>query len=106
MTHGIYPNDYAAMLMKRAGEKWRPSNGTEGNLFIAAHCMKCMEDGDNCEILGLTFAHDVEDAEYPAEWQYGKDGQPTCTAFRLIDEEDITVDRCKHTADMFDAVKP
>jgi hypothetical protein len=101
MTHGIYPKDYAAILVKRAGEKWRPCNGTEGDLFIAAHCMKCMEDGDNCEILHLTFAHDVEDAEYPAEWQYGVDGQPTCTAFRPEDGEPVTQVRCAHTVDMF-----
>ena len=106
MTTKIYPDSLAEMLMKRAGEKYRPSNGTEGDLFISGNCYHCMEDGDNCEILHRTFAHDVEDPEYPSEWQYGTDGQPTCTAFRRLDEEDVTAVRCKHTVDMFEVKKP
>jgi len=115
MTHGIYPKDYAAMLVKHAGEKWRPSNGTEGDVFFSAWCSKCERDnvffngrefddatdGDLvCEIIGLTFAHDVKDAEYPSEWQYDKDGQPCCTAF-VEKGKPIPPERCKHTVDMF-----
>lgn len=102
MSRGIYPASFAAMTAKHAGEKYRPSNGTEGDLFIAAHCYHCAIDGDNCEILHATAAYNPADLEYPVEWQYGKDGQPTCTAFRLLDELEVTKERCKHTMDMFE----
>lgn len=74
---------------------YRPSNGTEGECFIADWCGQCERDhgmmkglpleecDDNqiCDIIGRTFAHDVTDAEYPREWTYDKDGAPCCTAF-------------------------
>lgn len=118
MTKKIFPDDFAAMLVHRAGEKYRPSNGTEGDCFFSHWCSKCArdkhmsegvafedcldgEDGDLCEIIGKTFLHDVEDQEYPVEWQYGKDGQPCCTAF-VPKGQPIPQDRCKHTVDMFE----
>jgi hypothetical protein len=119
MSKKIYPADFAAMLVKCAGEKYRPSNGTEGDLFFASWCAECERDkvlcnqidfddapdGDLCPIIGLSFLHNVEDAEYPQEWQYGKDGQPCCTAF-VAKGQPIPPERCKHTVDMFEAVKP
>lgn len=121
MATRIYPDDFAAMLVHRAGEKYRPSNGTEGDFFFAGWCTKCARDkhlredtafedtfegGDDdlCEILGRTFVYNVEDSEYPKEWQYGKDGQPCCTAF-IPKGEPIPVPRCTLTVDMFE-VKP
>lgn len=115
MKQRIYPDSYADMLVKRAGEKWRPSNGTEGDLFFASWCFQCardrsmsegadydeLDDGDVCEIIPRTFLHDVDAPEYPIEWQYGTDGQPCCTAFHHKDGEPVTHERCKHTADMF-----
>lgn len=102
MSRGIYPAAWAAMTAQRAGEKYRPSNGDEGDMFISTHCEHCIVDGDNCEILHATFTHDIADPEYPTEWQYGKDGQPTCTAFRLIDELEVTRERCPFTRDFLE----
>jgi hypothetical protein len=114
MTHGIYPDSLAAMLKKRAGEKYRPSNGTEGEIFITSWCGKCQrdkamregfdidecDDNERCDIIANTFAYDVEDPEYPIEWQYDKDGQPCCTAYVPAGEV-LPPQRCEHTQDMF-----
>lgn len=82
-------------------QKYRPSNGTEGEIFMAQWCHSCRrdrasrEDGgdpaDGCEILARTFAiPTVEDPEYPSEWRYRPDdGRPMCTAFVWDDEEEV-----------------
>lgn len=86
----IYPDGLAERFKEHAGEKYRPSNGTEGCFFQEAFCDHCKHDksirdgtGDGCRILAATMAYDVEDEKYPVEWQYGNDGQPKCTAFEL-----------------------
>ena len=87
---GIYPDDLAERLQARAGKKYRPSNGTEGNIFQHNWCQDCKHDaafradpdrGEGCVIIAKALTFDIEDAEYPNEWQYGDDGQPRCTAF-------------------------
>ena len=114
MTTAIYPHSLADMLKHRAGEKYRPSNGTEGECFFAAWCFNCQrdkamregvdieecDDNERCDIIANTFAYDVEDPEYPVEWQYGKDGQPCCTAFVQAGDP-IPAPRCEHTQDLF-----
>jgi len=114
MTSAIYPKTLADMLTNRAGEKYRPSNGTEGECFFAAWCCKCQrdkalreganiddcDDTERCDIIANTFAYDLEDPEYPAEWQYGKDGQPCCTAFVPAGDA-VPAPRCEHTMDLF-----
>lgn len=76
-------------------QRYRPSNGTEGECFIADWCGTCERDhgmlkglpleecDDNqvCEIIGKTFALDADDPEYPTEWTYDKAGAPCCTAY-------------------------
>ncbi len=66
-------------------EKYRPANGTEGDVFMERFCFQCKNDdypeGDGCRILANTFAFDVDDERYPSEWIYDKDGKPVCTAF-------------------------
>lgn len=118
MTYGIHPPGLAAMNVKNAGEKYRPSNGTEGDCFFAAWCCKCArdkamregcdvdecDDNERCDILTATMCFNIEDAEYPKEWQYGRDGQPICTAFVPAGEA-IPALRCELTVDMFE-VKP
>ena len=83
MPHGIYPpEDAAEFFAASAGEKYRPSNGTEGMIFAASFCDKCARDVNrDCPIRGASYCYDVSEPEYPSEWQYGKDGQPTCTAY-------------------------
>ncbi len=76
-------------------EKYRPSNGTEGDSFFAHWCFKCQrdkamregadidecDDNERCDIIANTMAYDVEDSEYPIEWQYDNNGEHCCTAF-------------------------
>lgn len=71
-------------------QKYRPSTGSEGADFIDTWCANCKRDaafqadpetGDSCPIVANTFCFELDDPEYPAEWQYGTDGVPRCTAF-------------------------
>lgn len=81
----MYTNELAEKLKEHAGEKWRPSNGTEGDIFIYSWCRKCKKDVNNdCPILAATMAFDASDELYPQEWQYGDDGQPKCSAYDRI----------------------
>lgn len=96
--------------------KFRPSNGTEGDIFFANWCHQCARDkamsegkdydectdDEMCKIIGATMCYDIEDAEYPTEWIY-KDGTPTCTAFVKAGEA-IPL-RCELTVDMFEVSK-
>lgn len=113
-TIAIYPETLAAMLDHRAGEKYRPSNGTEGECFFAAWCCKCQrdkamreganiddcDDTERCDIIANTFAYDVKDAGYPIEWQYDQHGQPCCTAFVEAGQA-IPTPRCTKTQELF-----
>ena len=112
MSQSIFPERLAAAYVKHAGEKYRPSNGTEGECFFASWCFKCQrdkamregvdidecDDNERCDIIANTMCFDVEDEEYPKEWQIGKDGQPCCTAFVPAGEaipaphDDLTID--------------
>jgi len=114
MNQAIYPESLAAMLVKRAGEKYRPSNGTEGECFFAVWCCKCQrdksmrdgvdidecDDNERCDIIADTFAYDVDDPKYPSAWQYGKDGQPCCMQF-VPAGEPVPEPRCTHTKELF-----
>lgn len=74
----------------QAGKPYRPSNGTEGDLFQMQFCDRCTkEHGKNnnvCEIVLLTMCHDEQDAAYPAEWKFDEAGRPVCTAFEKINK--------------------
>lgn len=66
---------------------YRPSNGTEGEIFMDGWCLWCERDrafredvGDSCPIAAATMAHDTGDPGYPAEWITDEKG-PRCTAF-------------------------
>lgn len=80
----IYTNDHAEILKPRAGEKWQPSNGTEGMMFISRMCGGCEKNcgDDYCDTQTLTMLYSTDDEEYPSEWCIDANGQPTCTAFR------------------------
>lgn len=83
---------------------YRPSNGAEGADFISAWCGHCRRDadyqdgaGDGCPIVAATFALDVDDVEYPAEWICDDvptfDTNPRCTAFEPICDGGVIRDR-------------
>lgn len=110
-SRAIFPDHLAQFCATRAGQKYRPHNGVEGDLFIDTWCRHCerathagMEplgfDMSACLIVGATFAYAIEDLHYPKEWQYGEDGQPCCTAF--VPAGDATpATRCDRTRDLF-----
>jgi len=82
----MYDPELAQKYKENAGEKYRPSNGTEGDIFMVNFCEKCTKDYFNgnvagCPIIANSMSYDIADERYPKEWQYGADGQPTCTAF-------------------------
>lgn len=63
---------------------YRPSNGTEGEMFMSAWCERCVKDvRHKCPILACTMAFDLSDPEYPKEW-IERGGIPTCTAFQPL----------------------
>jgi len=68
-----------------AGKSYRPSNGTEGEIFQERFCYRCihedLENEDYCEIVSLTMAYYTNHEKYPKEWVFDKDGYPTCTKF-------------------------
>ncbi|MBS0367598.1 MAG: hypothetical protein JSS57_00190 [Proteobacteria bacterium] len=100
MPHGIYPAELAEMMKAHAGEKYRPSNGTEGEIFIGSWCGLCAVDMRSCKIVEATFNYEEDAAEYPAEWKIGVNGQPLCAAYRNALDEPVKP-RCPATVDMF-----
>lgn len=81
----IFTEDHSERLAKtRIGKPYRPSNGTEGELFMDHYCHHCVFDTENiaCDLIVLSMFYDPKDEEYPKEWIYDTDGQPTCTKFK------------------------
>lgn len=75
-------------IPEAAGDLYRPSNGTEGEMFQEQYCYRCRHDRDwrekeenPCDILTRTLWLGTEDPDYPVEWIYDPEGVPTCTAF-------------------------
>lgn len=70
---------------KLSGKPYRPSNGTEGEIFQHNFCLNCihenLESETWCEILTRTMYYKVTDASYPTEWIHNDEGEPTCTNF-------------------------
>jgi hypothetical protein len=79
--------------------KYRPSNGTIGMSFMADFCDRCAIRGI-CRILPKVMTYNVDDPEYPEQWTYDEEGDPTCTSFT-----DRTGPRhrraCRKTGDLF-----
>jgi hypothetical protein len=81
---------------------YRPSNGTEGDIFMAEWCEKCAwadYEGDGCMIQLRALAYRIDEPEYPAEWNYTNGGIPQCAAFTTEVKPDT---RCSETPDMFE----
>lgn len=81
-------------LPKSAGKPFRPSNGTEGMIFMDAFCMRCIHEkfshtldhaDKKCDILSKSMLHELGDVEYPKEWIYNEEGWPVCTAWKHWD---------------------
>lgn len=105
------PLEYVPMTGPFPGVQYEPSNGTEGECFIAAWCAKCARDldmngtcyregrepgdGDWCQILGASFRGEA------VEWREMPDGECKCMAFVPFGEA-IPPAKCPHTPDMFE----
>ena len=79
---------------------YRPSNGTEGEIFMSAWCAKCVRDRpqrggnpfDGCEIITLTMAFDIDHPSYPEAWVQDDEGTPSCLECTAEDEADQPLD--------------
>jgi hypothetical protein len=67
---------------------YRPSNGTEGDLFHSWFCFRCQHESEAspCDILSRSLAFALDRPEYPTEWieddvPYPQYSNPRCTAF-------------------------
>lgn len=81
-------------------EKYQPSNGTMGMIFMADFCDRCAVRGI-CRILPKTMIYRVDDPEYPEQWTYDEEGNPTCTSF-TDGSRPRHFKPCNRTRDMFD----
>lgn len=94
----------------RAGQRYQPSNGTEGEAFIGAWCGRCERDKDQngtayvenrdpgdddwCPILTQSFVDDGS-----KEWVFDANGMPSCTGFVPLGEK-VPQPRCEHTQEL------
>jgi len=85
---------------------YRPSNGTEGDIFESQWCEHCTRDAafrsdpernDGCPILAAVYALNIDEPGYPKEWIEDSKG-PRCTAYT---DDKIPSPRCLHTMEMF-----
>lgn len=72
---------------------YRPSNGTEGDIFMTEFCFRCARDSEECpcELLGAMLAFSIGEEGYPPELIEDEQGA-RCTAFTL-DASPDEVDR-------------
>ena len=95
---GIFPPEAAALYRSLAGQKYQPSNGMEGEIFMQRWCCQCarFDPDDGCGIQSDTMLYALEDPNYPKEWRYTETGQPECTDFWEGDDmpvkDDLTMD--------------
>lgn len=72
-------------------ELYRPSNATEGECFMSKFCYQCSKDNpateDYCPIILRTMMLDVDEPNYPIEWQYIND-KPVCTAYTPLSDDE------------------
>lgn len=67
---------------------YRPSNGTDGEIFHSRFCHRCKHEGPDgaaCDIAMRAFFFGLADPEYPKEWVIEEndplDTTAKCTAF-------------------------
>ena len=70
-------------------KKYQPSNGTEGMYFTEKFCEQCLYEHipseKFCDIVVLTMGLNINDKEYPKEWVYNENNNPTCTKWQKWD---------------------
>ena len=71
----------------KMSDKYRPSNGTEGEMFMSQFCYNCVKYPINpnakhqCKILCNMMVFNINEKEYPKQMIYDDSGKPTCTAY-------------------------
>ena len=72
-------------------KKYRPSNGSEGEMFEAQFCDNCLfsKTSLGCPIQTAAMAYDIDDPRYPGVWCVDEEGCPTCTMFAGISDKRI-----------------
>ena len=92
-------------------KSYRPSNGSEGDIFDHYWCEGCARDAEfrsgpdvdpalGCQILSNSLAYDIRDPEFPKAWIENDDGSnPRCTAFTTEPSKPM---RCENTPDLFE----
>lgn len=97
-THkGVTPTSLINRIQFTHVDLYRPSNGTEGECFYGAWCANCTKDTERhpCRIVGATQFLDMDDHNYPWQWQYttpeeaseiypGIGKAPICRAFNPV----------------------
>ena len=75
----MWPDEYAHV--KSTGKPYRPSNGTEGEIFEGQWCSQCHHQ-KRCGIFVYAMAFEVDHPNYPHELRIDERGQPECTNFK------------------------
>ena len=70
----------------KANMPYRPSNGTEGDIFKHYFCDKCKHKDNHelelwCPILTNAALYEPDEVGYPREWHYDSAGYPLCEAY-------------------------
>lgn len=63
---------------------YRPSSGTEGELFqqdFCDRCAQCQPALPPCDILVRSLFLNITDSDYPREWVQDGEGSAWCTVF-------------------------
>lgn len=73
---------------------FRPSNGSEGEMFMERNCFICIKDDPEkdilCPLIAASMACEIDDPGYPQEWQCEDQIDPrtwVCTAKEDIPDE-------------------
>jgi hypothetical protein len=77
----MWPQRVADARKRSAGKPYRPSNGTEGDIFESQWCLGCHFNG-RCGVLIYSMGYAADEKGYPKELVIGPDGQPECTKFK------------------------
>ena len=84
-------------IKEMAGRLYRPSNGTEGEIFMSRFCDRCkhcetIDAKDLCDIIMRSMVFETDDKEYPQELKFDSEGRPMCTEFIPILKKTFTQD--------------
>jgi len=73
---------------------YRPSNGTEGMIFMEHFCFECIHEKFShtqnqadlkCEIMTNSMIYDLDESGYPKEWIRNEREEPLCTEWKHWD---------------------